>query len=103
MNESLREALLERHSGSTRTLNAIRRSALPHPRLGLGDFLRELYLPARRAWILLALAWLLIGSIRVLILPSPAPIEGQKDASALLASLPLHQFDEILHRTGTTR
>jgi hypothetical protein len=105
MKQTPREALLARHADAVPELDALRLAVLPQPPLGAVEFLRELFLPARHAWVALALVWLLLAAFQFSSRnapanPSPAGTLPQRFA---LCSTSNAQLDALLSETRALR
>ncbi len=105
MKQTPREALLARHSDAVPTLDALRRAALPPPPLSAAEFLRELFLPARRTWAALALVWLLLATFQVSTRNAPArpSPSGTLPQGFALCSTSNAQIDALLSETRALR
>lgn len=102
MNRTPRDWLLARHAAAGPMLDALRGAALPEPRLGGREFLRELFRPARPAWTALAAVWLVLLVIRV---AQPAPPKGAVPSPEFEAawSTSIAQLDALLDETRAVR
>ena len=103
MNEpqSPRDWLLARNARATADLDALRRSALPHPSITWREFLGELFRPHRTAWRALALLWLTLAIVHFSRSPGapPGPSAPADAFAAWLHQLKSHEtFAQIDHR-----
>ncbi len=60
MKQTSRDWLLARHADVVPALDALRKAALPEPRLSGREFLRELFRPALPVWAMIAVVWIAI-------------------------------------------
>jgi len=102
MNQSPGRWLLERHAATVPELDALRRAALPEPRLSGREFLRELFLPSRPVWTAVAAAWIAVFALNAS-QPSrpkpPRPVAG----FAVVWSTSNALLDALLAETRSNR
>ncbi len=101
-NQTPRDWLLARHADAGPLLDALRRDALPEPRLSGREFLRELFRPAWPAWATLAAVWV---AIAVLDAAQPTPKKNNRPVPQYAAAWATSnsQLHALLEETRTLR
>lgn len=105
MNRNARALILARHADVLPEIDARRRALLaPRPSRiqSLNTFLRELFWPARHAWLGFAAAWLVLLALNFTLTPSKPQRPAQRETLAALASYHANT-DSILRETDTAR
>lgn len=104
MKRTPREWILDRHADAQPELDALRRSVLPEPPLDLRAFLRELFVPARQAWLALCLFWLAGLLWSVAQRSAPMPFSEGPSAEQMAQLLKTRsQLHALLSETGPNR